>query len=60
MIIGKNFKARVVDVFKGPNGQHIHKIRLLDGVINVNDDCEIIIDKDIRRRIEANHSSVHM
>ena len=60
MIIGKNFKARVVDVFKGPNGQHIHKIRLLDGVINVNDDCEIIIDKDRRRRIVANHSSVHM
>ena len=60
MIIGKNFKARVVDVFKGPNGQHIHKIRLLDGVINVNDDCEIIIDKDRRRRIEENHSSVHM
>ena len=32
MIIGKNFKARVVDVFKGPNGQHIHKIKLLDGI----------------------------
>ncbi len=60
MIIGKGFKARVVDVFKGPNGQHIHKVRLLDGVINVNDDCEIIIDKDKRRRIEANHSSVHI
>ena len=60
MIIGKNFKARVVDVFKGPNGQHIHKVRLLDGVINVNDDCEIVIDKDKRKRTEANHSSVHI
>lgn len=60
MIIGKNFKARVVDVFKGPNGQHIHKIRLLDGKINVNDDCEIVIDKDRRKRIESNHSSVHL
>ncbi len=60
MIIGKTFKARVVDVFKGPNGQHIHKVRLLDGVINLNDDCEIIIDKDRRRKIEANHSSVHL
>ena len=60
MIIGKNFKARVVDVFKGPNGQHIHKIRLLDGKINVNDDCEIVIDKDRRKKIEANHSSVHL
>lgn len=60
MIIGKGFKARVVDVFKGPNGQHIHKVRLLDGEINVNDDCEIVVDKDRRRMIEANHSSVHM
>ena len=38
MIIGKNFKARVVDVFKGPNGQNIHKVRLLDGEIKVNQD----------------------
>lgn len=60
MIIGKNFKARVVDVFKGPNGQHIHKVRLLDGVITTGDDCEAIIDKDRRRAIEANHSAVHM
>ena len=60
MIIGKNFKARVVDVFKAPNGQHIHKVRLLDGVISVNDDCEIVIDKDRRKKIEANHSGVHL
>lgn len=60
MIIGKGFKARVVDVFKAPNGQHIHKVRLLDGEIHVNDDCEIIVDKDKRRKIEANHSSVHL
>ena len=60
MIIGKDFKARVVDVFKAPNGQHIHKVKLLDGEIHVNDDCEIIIDKDKRKRIEANHSSVHL
>lgn len=49
MIIGKNFKARVVDVFKGPNGQHIHKVRLLDGIINVGDSCELILDKDRRK-----------
>ncbi len=60
MIIGKNFKARVVDVFKGPNGQHIHKVRLLDGVIRKGDECELIIDKDRRKRIECNHSSVHI
>ena len=60
MIIGKNFKARVVDVFKGPNGQHIHKIKLLDGVVHVNDEVEVMVDKPRRKEIEANHSSVHM
>ena len=60
MIVGKNFKARVVDVFKGPNGQHIHKIKLLDGIIHVNDEVEVIIDKQRRKEIEANHSSVHI
>ncbi len=60
MIIGKNFNARVIDVFKGPNGQHIHKVKLLDGKINVNDEVEVIIDKPRRKAIEANHSSVHL
>ncbi|MBQ9019512.1 MAG: alanine--tRNA ligase [Bacilli bacterium] len=60
MIIGDNFKARVVDVFKAPNGQHIHKVRLLDGVITVGDECELILDKERRQRTEANHSTVHI
>ena len=60
MIIGKNFKARVIDVFKAPNGQHIHQIKLLDGSIEVGEDCEAIVDKDRRKMIECNHSSVHM
>ncbi|MBQ6497474.1 MAG: alanine--tRNA ligase [Bacilli bacterium] len=60
MITGKNFKAHVIDVFKAPNGQHIHKVKLLDGVITVGDECELVIDKDRRKRIEADHSSVHI
>ena len=60
MIIGDTFKARVVDVFKAPNGQHIHKVRLLDGVIHVGDACELILDKERRTSIQANHSSVHI
>lgn len=60
MLIGKNFKARVLDVFKGPNGQHIHKIKLLDGTISAGDEVEEVLDKDRRKRTECNHSSVHM
>jgi len=60
MIIGKNFKARVLDVFKAPNGQHIHKVKLLDGIISIGDECELVLDKDKRVRTEHNHSSVHI
>ena len=60
MIVGKNFKARVLDVFKAPNGQHIHKVKLLDGVITKGDECELIVDKDRRNKIEKNHSTVHI
>ena len=60
MIIGDNFKARVVDVFKGPNGQHIHKVRLLDGYITEGDEVELVLDKEQRKETEANHSSVHI
>ena len=60
MIVGKNFKARVIDVIKAPNGQHIHKVKLLDGIISKDDECELIVDKDKRKRTEVNHSSVHL
>ena len=60
MIVGDTFKARVLDVFKGPNGQHIHKVKLLDGTISQNDECELVIDKERRKKIESNHSSVHI
>ena len=60
MIIGDNFKARVVDVFKGPNGQNVHKVKILDGIIRQGDEVELIIDKDKRKRTEANHSCVHI
>ena len=60
MIIGDNFKARILDVFKAPNGQHIHKIKLLSGVIRIDDRAELFVDEERRRNIEANHSSVHL
>ena len=60
MLIGDNFKARVLDVFKGPNGQNIHKIKVLNGTIKKNDKVKEIVDKERRLKIEANHSSVHI
>ena len=60
MIIGDTFKARVLDVFKGPNGQNIHKIKVLDGSLKENEVCELVLDSERRKEIEKNHSSVHL
>ena len=60
MITSKNFKARVLDVVKAPNGQHLHKVKLLDGTINVGDNVKCNVDEVRRKKIEANHSSVHL
>ena len=60
MLIGKNFKARIVDVFKAPNGQNIHKVKVLNGTIKVKDSVKELVDKERRLAIEANHSSVHI
>ena len=59
VISGDNFKARVIDVFKAPNGQNVHKIKVLSGVVK-KCECTLTLDEERRKRIEANHSSVHL
>ena len=60
MIIGNKWKARVMDVTKAPNGEHIHKVKILNGIMKTGDSCELILDETKRKDIEANHSSVHL
>jgi len=55
-----NFKAKVVDVKKAPNGQHMHKVEVLEGSIKIGDSCEIGIIKEKRLRTQANHSTIHI
>ena len=59
IISSNTFKARVVDVFKGPNGQNIHEVKVLSGIIKEGE-CELIVDEEKRCDTEANHSSVHL
>lgn len=60
MLISNNVKARVLNVTKAPNGQNLHKIKILDGTMNVGDILKESIDEPRRHEIEANHSSVHI
>ncbi|MEG0994760.1 MAG: alanine--tRNA ligase-related protein [Bacilli bacterium] len=59
-IFNNEFTAKVIDVTKLPNGSHLHKIELLQGVINLNDDCISKIDEERRLSIERNHSTAHL
>lgn len=60
IIKGSDFEAKVIDVFKAPNGQNVHKIELTRGVIKVDDMVNLKVDKERRENIEANHSTVHI
>ena len=54
------FKAKVVDVIKAPNGQHMHKVEVLEGCLKIGDICEMKIMKDKRLMTQANHSTIHI
>lgn len=53
-------KAKVTDVKKAPNGQHLHKVEIVEGTIKVNDICTIKIMEERRKKIAINHSTVHI
>ena len=55
-----NFKAKVLNVIKAPNGQHLHEIEVVEGSISVDDLCTIKIQNERRDRIARNHSSIHI
>ncbi len=59
IIKSNTFTAKVIDVIKAPNGQNIHKIKVLSGVVKKGE-CELLVDEERRKDIEANHSSVHL
>ena len=60
MITATNFKARVLGMSKAPNGQYLHEVKILDGKITKGDKVKANIDAERRRKIEVNHSSVHL
>lgn len=52
--------AKVINVLKAPNGQHIHFIQLEKGTIQVGDKLQLAIDLEKRKKITANHSATHL
>lgn len=55
-----NTKATVLDVKKAPNGEFLHKVEILNGIIKEGDEFNLKIDYLNREKIRANHSSLHL
>ena len=55
-----NCKLEVEDVIKAPNGQHMLKVKVLEGNINKGDKILTHVDKDKRLATMKNHSGAHL
>ena len=59
-IKNKDSEARVTNVTKAPNKQHLHHVSVLYGELKVGDKVTLSIDELNRKLIARNHSSVHL
>ncbi len=59
-IINDSCKARVVNVVKAPNQQHLHFVKVTEGTLRLDNSCVATIDEEKRLKIKANHSSIHL
>lgn len=59
-ISNKRMEARVTNVNKAPNKQHLHHVSVLYGEIKVGDKVKLSIDTLNRNLTARNHSSVHL
>ena len=59
-IINDKLEAKVLDVRKAPNKQHLHHVSVLYGTLKVGDKVTLKVDVYRRQLIMRNHSSVHL
>lgn len=51
--------AKVIDVQKSPNGQHLHRLEVLSEVV-VGQTYELMVDRERRYAVEKNHTATHL
>ena len=54
------FEGEVVDCIKLPNGQHMMKVNVLKGEVNIDDFVTLKVDNELRNKIQANHTATHL
>lgn len=58
-IKGENFLGKVLQVDVAPNGQHLHKVQVLEGKIT-DQEYQLEINVNRRKKLRVNHSATHI
>ncbi|MBQ8206376.1 MAG: alanine--tRNA ligase [Bacilli bacterium] len=56
----ESFEGEIVDCVKLPNGQHMMKVNVLKGEVNIDDVVTLKVDNELRNKIQANHTATHL
>ena len=59
-IYNNDTELEVVKVLKAPLKQPLHYVKVNKGSVKVGDEFHLVINKEDRRKIKANHSSLHL
>jgi len=60
LVVGANGRGRVVDTQKPVQGLVVHSVSVIEGTLSVGEKVELIIDRDRRNGLRANHSATHL
>ena len=53
-------RAQVLDTQKPLMGLIVHKVKMLEGTLQVGEKCELIVDAERRQGLRRNHSATHL
>ena len=53
-------QAEVNYVYKGPNGQNVHVVTIIEGVLTTGETYDLQVDKEKRRFVRKNHTATHL
>lgn len=60
IIKNENFKANVLDTKKNIGGKIVHFVEVVQGLLSLNDQVSLEVDKTRRNKIRKNHTATHM
>jgi len=59
-IYTKKASAYVEDVQKSPKGQHIHRVRVVEGELHISEKVKAVVEGPFRTKIVKNHTATHL